>query len=216
MHCKMQWPTANSSHLPGLELCRFRGGSFHRGGNDGWLDCLLLGLLRTRHSKCSQRIDPVPANSRAEESETHFWLVGCRKGNSWMTDFIQFQKHLGRRISIPDVFQELVEFKSRKLWEPAAGERHLICAYSTSQWNQILTDQKSQHIDWSHLRPRQQHSLMYSAMCYVKGLQLGQEKHSQVILSTLIRQWWADLLQLNSIFGLHDHQGQVHVFRYFL
>lgn len=106
---------ADSPHLSSLELRRFRGGSFHRGGHYGWLDRLLLGLLRTRDSERSQRVDPIPGAGGRRVSFR--FLLGLQ----WT-----IRKELFFFLPpLPDVFQELVELESRKLGEPAAGGRQV-------------------------------------------------------------------------------------------
>lgn len=79
-----------SSHLPGLEFCRFRSRGFYWGGHYRRLHRLLLRLLWTWYPKCSQRIDPIPGTS--EEKKRHSLRTtandSCCAGVPWTPEDI--------------------------------------------------------------------------------------------------------------------------------
>lgn len=82
-------------------------------------------------------------NSRGKEGG--IWWLLCRAfTNDWFHKFRLVQRIINWKdvFFLPDIFQELVKLESRKLWEPGAKTRLLICANCSDQWNQIINSSK--------------------------------------------------------------------------
>lgn len=60
-----------NTHPPCLQLCRFRGGGFDQGNDDGRFNSLLLRLLGTGEAKRCQGINTIPGPGREERWRKH-------------------------------------------------------------------------------------------------------------------------------------------------